>query len=319
VPPFPKPTFPYQFDVDAEIRQLRAHKRTRGVPLRRSHQLLLATWNIANLGTQQRESDHHRLIAEVLSWFDLIALQEVTADFSELEYLAHLLGSSYRILFSDVAGNNERMAFVYHGRKLKLLEKVGEIEVPPSAHRHIRLPGIAAEYRGFDRNPYIATFRVGRTSLALANVHLYFGSANRTDVERRALETFAVARWADLTRKSPYAFTREIIALGDFNMPKCEPGDPIFDALTRRGLELPGHSSGIGSSIASDNRYDQIAFFPGGTKDCFIGEMGVFDFDGVIFPDLWHGRGQGDFNAYLRYYISDHRPMWMQFEFPVAD
>jgi hypothetical protein len=39
----------------------------------------------------------------------------------------------------------------------------------------------------------------------------------------------------------------------------------------------------------------------------------VFDYDKVVFPDLWQARGQTDFNAYLRYYMSDHRPMWVEF------
>jgi endonuclease/exonuclease/phosphatase family metal-dependent hydrolase len=315
MPPFPKPSFPLAIDVEYEVQRLRAHKRVRGVPARRSNQLLLATWNIANLGLQQREPEHHRIIAEILGWFDIIAIQEVTSNFSDLVLLSRLMGPSYRVLFSDCAGNNERMAFIYHIRKASLLEKIGEIEVPPSAHRHIKLPGVSSEYRGFDRNPYVATFRVGGTSLAIANVHLYFGSTSRTHVERRALETFAVARWADLTRRSRDSFTQEIIALGDFNMPMAQPGDPIYDALTRRGLQVPSHTSLIGSSIASDNRYDQIAFFPGHTSDCFTGKLGVFDFDAVLFSELWETR-RGDFNAYLRYFVSDHRPMWMQFEFP---
>jgi hypothetical protein len=42
-----------------------------------------------------------------------------------------------------------------------------------------------------------------------------------------------VGRWADLRRKSDYAFTENIVALGDFNIPKAEPGDDIYDALSR--------------------------------------------------------------------------------------
>ena len=316
MPAFPKPRFEFEFDAEAEIKRLRAHKRTRGIPPRRAHQHLIATWNIANFGAQQRQSTHMRLIAEIARWFDLIAVQEVNANFADLEYLAHLLGPSYQLVFSDVAGNNERMAFVYHRRKFTLLEQIGEIAVPPSAHRHIKLPGITESYRGFDRNPYIATFKAGRTSILLVNVHLYYGSNSPANIGRRALETFAVARWAELTRKSKYSFTREIVALGDFNMPKAHPGDPIFNALTRRGLHVPDHSSVVGSSIASDNEYDQIALFPGQTEEFYTGHMGIYDFDTVLFPDLWKNRAQKDFNAYMRYYISDHRPMWIQFEFP---
>ena len=96
-------------------------------------------------------------------------------------------------------------------------------------------------------------------------------------------------------------------------MPKREPADPIFRALTRLGLELPEHSTQIASSISTDANYDQIAFLPGTTKRCFTGHKGVFDYDTVIFPDLWqNGTNKERFRSYLRYYISDHRPMWVE-------
>ena len=94
--------------------------------------------------------------------------------------------------------------------------------------------------------------------------------------------------------------------LGDFNMPKADPADPLYQALTNKGLQVPAHSSQVGSSIASDAHYDQIAFFPGDVKNAFSGSMGVFDYDQVLFPDLFQTRGAKD-------YISDHRPMWMEF------
>jgi len=74
----------------------------------------------------------------------------------------------------------------------------------------------------------------------------------------------AVDRWADLRRKSRYALTPSIIALGDFNMPKVDPEDPIYQALTARGLRLPAHSTKVGSNLAGDRDYDQIVFFPPG-------------------------------------------------------
>jgi hypothetical protein len=104
-----------------------------------------------------------------------------------------------------------------------------------------------------------------------------------------------------------------LIALGDFNMPKREKGDPIFTALTKLGLDIPEHSTLIASSISSDANYDQIAFLPETTKRCFTGLKGVFDYDKVLFPDLWQdGVNEKNFRTYLRYYISDHRPMWVQ-------
>jgi hypothetical protein len=73
---------------------------------------------------------------------------------------------------------------------------------------------------------------------------------------------------------------------------------------------LPPHSTQIGSSIAEDAHYDQIAFFPGPTQDQFTGNSGVFDYDGGLFRALYRNRGLKDFLAYCRYYVSDHRPLW---------
>ena len=314
MPAFPKPKFAYDYDVQTEIDALRVHKRKRKVPARGSKRLLVATWNIANFGLQQRRDQDRRLIAEIVGWFDLVAVQEVRDNFADLEDVCRLLGGGWRMLFSDAGGNNERMAFLYDTRKVKLLEKVGEIAIPVSELRHIKLPGVAQTFQGFDRTPYLATFQVGQTSLCLVNVHLYFGSDTAAaSMNRRALETFAVARWAAQRRASRFSFTREIVALGDFNMPKRAPTDPIFQALTRQGLELPAHTSEVGSNLASDKHYDQIAFFPGQTKDCFR-QMGVFDFDAVVFKTLWEdpARSPADFRAYVRYYLSDHRPLWME-------
>ena len=64
----------------------------------------------------------------------------------------------------------------------------------------------------------------------LVSVHLYLGSDAQQDMDRRALETIAVARWADKRRNSKNAFVSDIIALGDFNLPKLADNDPIYKA-----------------------------------------------------------------------------------------
>ncbi len=194
---------------------------------------------------------------------------------------------SYRIVMSDASGNDERMAFLYDARKLTVLEEIGEIAFPPSRYKSVKLPGIDRQFDGFDRTPFLVAFSLNGSSLMLVNVHLYFGDDSPESMARRSLETFAVAKWADLRRKSLFSFTRELMVLGDFNMPKSEPGDPIYKALTRLGLELPEHSTQIASNITTDANYDQIAFLPETTRNCFTGLKGVFDYDAVVFPDLW--------------------------------
>jgi endonuclease/exonuclease/phosphatase family metal-dependent hydrolase len=317
MPVFPKPTFAYDYNVASEITLLRKHRKTRNIPKHEKGKLLVATWNIANLGAQDRRDQDRSLIAEILSWFDIVAIQECRENFGDLFDLHAKLPKSYRVAMSDASGNNERMAFLYDSRKLTALEEIGEIAFPPSRYKTIKLPGIEQEFNGFDRTPYLVSFSTGITSFIFVNVHLFFGDNSPESINRRSLETFAVAKWSDLRKRSPFSFTRELVALGDFNMPKCEPGDPIFKALTKLGLELPEHSTQIASSISTDANYDQIAFLPETTQHCFTGLKGVFDFDTVIFPDLWQdGTNKKDFRTYLRYYISDHRLMWMQLSIP---
>lgn len=317
MPPFPKPSFSFLYQADVEIQALRKYRDTkpgRAIPKKATNRLLIATWNIANLGIQQRRGEDYKLIAEMLTWFDLIAIQEVNDNLEGLRGIQQDLPKTMKLLFSDEAGNNERLAFVYDSRKVSLREKVGEISIPPSDARNIKLDGITQKFDGFDRNPYIASFEAGSFQFLLVNVHLYYGSESAIDVNRRRLETFAVARWSDNRRKSRNCYCKDIIALGDFNLPKAAPGDPIYDALTKRGLHLPQHTSEVGSNLASDNHYDQIAFFPGETQADFTGSSGIFDFDGAVFSQLHATRPLKDFLAYLRYYISDHRIMWAEFK-----
>lgn len=316
MPPFPKPTFSYEYQLSSQINALRQYREVkpgRAIPAKAADRLLMATWNVANLGVQERREKDYFLIAELVSWFDLVAMQEVNDNLSGLRAIQRHLPPSYRLLFSDAAGNDERLAFLYDSDKIALLEEVGEVAIPPSDVRHIRLPGIEQRFEGFDRNPYLAGFRSDSFVFVLVNVHLYFGSESAISVNRRSLETYAVARWADIRRRSPYAYSRDIIALGDFNLPKAEPGDPIYEALTKRGLHLPEHSTQIGSTIRTDSHYDQVAFFPGETQQDFTGNSGVFDFDGALFRTLWEERTPQEFFAYVRYYVSDHRPLWAEF------
>ncbi|HEY3214744.1 MAG TPA: endonuclease/exonuclease/phosphatase family protein [Actinomycetota bacterium] len=317
MPEFPKPTFSYEYDPDAQIDALREYEQNepgRDVPAKAANRLLIATWNIANLEAHDRRDKDHRLMAEILRWFDVIALQEVRDNLGDLLQIQSHLPASYELLFTDPSGNDERMTFVSDASKVKLLQEVGEVAPAPASFRYIKLPGITQRFDGFDRNPYLATFQAGTFTFSLVNVHLYFGTDSTYSKNRRSLEAYAIARWADLRRNSDFALTKDIIPLGDFNLPLVQPGDEIYEALTARGLQLPPHSTQVGgATVGQDTHYDQVAFFPGDTQNDFTGQSGVFDFDGAIFAYLWDTRPLSDFYDYVRYYMSDHRPLWAEF------
>lgn len=312
MPSFPKPNFVYNFDSDQQYELLDAHKTKRKIPNKEADKLLIASWNIANLGLQKRWKEHYRILAHIVDWFDVIAIQEVNVDLSGLLQIERELPANYELIFSDKAGNNERFAFIYDGNKVDLMELIGEVAIPPKDYCFIKLPGIDKKFTGFDRNPYVCSFQWMNEIFILINVHSFFGSEAKSDVNRRALETYAISRYADLTGNSKYAFSKNIIALGDFNLPMVQKGDLIYKALLARGLKLPKHSAKVYSNIANDKMYDQIAFLP--SLKSKIQANGVFDFDSVIFPDLWQD-SKAKFKSYLKYYISDHRPIWMQLKF----
>src|SRR5215212_6362469 len=151
MPPFPKPDFAYDYEIDHEIEAMRRYRDTRpgrAIPAQVPDRLLLATWNVANLGAQERLDEDHRLIAEIVSWFDLIAVQEVNNDLGGLREVHRHLPEAFRLLFSGPAGNEERLAFVYDSSKITVREEVGEIGVPPSDMRDIRLDGIEQTFDG---------------------------------------------------------------------------------------------------------------------------------------------------------------------------
>jgi endonuclease/exonuclease/phosphatase family metal-dependent hydrolase len=101
--------------------------------------LLLATWNLRDFdsnkfghGPRLPESLHY--IAEVISAFDLVALQEVNQNLSALRKVMKLLGSGWDFITTDLtegrSGNNERMTFVFDRRKITFRNIAGEVVLP---------------------------------------------------------------------------------------------------------------------------------------------------------------------------------------------
>ena len=318
MPSFPKPKFSYTVNLSKEINALRTYRDSDPdlkIPAASAKTLRVATWNIANLGAQEREDAHLKIIAEMISWFDIIAVQETKENYTDFKKIVAFAGTKYKFIFSDAAGNNERLAFIYNGSKVKIQEEVAEYAIPPSDYEDVKITGVAATFAGFDRSPFMVSFAAGAFQFTLMTVHLYYGDdADEKSIGRRCLEAYAVARWADLRSKSKYTYNgiSDVFALGDFNLPKVDPTDKIYKALVARGLELPEHTSQVYSNLNNDMSYDQIAFLPGSKTR--IKKHGVFPFDNKLFADIYQTMTPATFRGYVKYYISDHRPMWMELD-----
>jgi len=303
----------FAYSLATERQALLTTRALRGVPDKAENRLLAATWNLANFGIQDRSGDDFALMAEVISWFDLVAIQEIADDLRDLRLLMTNLPSTYKVIISDIGGNDERAGFLYDSTKVERLELAAEVAVSPSDLHNIRMRGISGSFQGFDRNPYVVAFRAGALEFTAVCVHLFFGSNAYYDEDRRALEAYALARWADQRHKAPGAYSQNILVMGDFNLPIRDESSNVYRALKANRLIVPKHSTAMGSNLAGDKNYDQVAFQAGGLQDSYSGKSGVFDFDHTpFFADAWH-TGQDYFNAAVKYHISDHRPLWAEF------
>ena len=109
------------------------------VPLKNvSDTLLLATWNLQAFDGGEadgRTAESYWYIAEIISHFDLVALQEVGANLGGLDKLKTLLGPTWKYVVSDTtegrAGNSERLAFLFDQRKVRFGGVAGEVVIPP--------------------------------------------------------------------------------------------------------------------------------------------------------------------------------------------
>jgi len=304
----------FTYSLANERQALLFTKALRNVPHKAANKLLAATWNLTNFGLQSRTDDDLALMAEVIGWFDLIAIQEVADDLEHLRVLTNHLPATYAVIFSDIGGNKERSGFLYDSSKVKRLELAAEVAIPSSGHRNIRMRGVSGAFMGFDRNPYTVAFRAGALEFTAVSVHLFFGSYAYYDEDRRALEAYALARWADQRHKAPGAYSQNILVMGDFNLPIRDDSSTVYKALKAKRLILPQHSTSMGSSLKGDKHYDQVAFHAGGMQGAYTGNSGVFDFDHTpFFVDAWN-TSYDYFNAAIKYHIADHRPLWAEFD-----
>ncbi|MGI0010410.1 MAG: endonuclease/exonuclease/phosphatase family protein, partial [Nitrosopumilaceae archaeon] len=104
--------------VPQELENLKKRIADAAVPKSTSNNFRLLTWNIRNLNGN-KEDKAISYIAEVCRNFDIIAIQEAKDDLGGLEKLQRELGTGYRFLFSDTAGNSERLVFVYDQNKVQ--------------------------------------------------------------------------------------------------------------------------------------------------------------------------------------------------------
>lgn len=228
--------------------------------------LLLGTWNLRNFDDDRFNNGHRTLedfyyIAEIISRFDIIAIQELCEDLTPLDKLMDLLGRNYRYIVSDVtegrAGNSERLAFIYDEDKVNFRGVTGEL-VLPDKMQIIDGEGEDAKRRQFSRTPFMAAFQSGWFKFVFTTVHIYFGKDSGPKYDRRVKEIRSVAKF--LSKRADRDVNRKDlgshILVGDFNIKR--EGSEGDEALIEEGFTVFRNREG--SNKDQTKFYDQISF-----------------------------------------------------------
>lgn len=188
--------------------------------------LLIATWNIRGFGnftrkwmSEEKDSPRRDLhsvycIAEILSRFDVIAVQEVKGNLRALRDTLKLLGENWSMVLTDTnksdSGNDERMAYLFDTRRVNLSGLAGEIVIP---NEWVNDPDKVLREQ-FVRSPYAVSFRSGDKTFILVTVHIIYGKKSKDRIK----EIHGIARWLNDWASDINAYDQNLIVLGDFNI-----------------------------------------------------------------------------------------------------
>ncbi len=305
--------------------------------------LLLATWNIRDFDKPtfgERSDEAIYYIAEIVSKFDIVAVQEVYEDLKGLKRLIKVLGGYWKYLTTDVTvgdrGNHERMTFLYDSRKISFGGVAGEAVLPPiEVVEDGKKKKVNAEQ--FWRTPFLCGFKAGWSRFMLASVHILWGASQATPANR-VEEIEKVAKFFRELTERKTTWSQNVILLGDFNI--FDVGDDTFKRLTDEGFIVPETLTEFTSNAKQNRQYDQIAFKIQDERLNWTEKSGVFKFFDYVYRDedeqtyvkamgeayttTSKGTPRADPSQYYKTFwrtheMSDHYPMWVELVIDFSD
>jgi hypothetical protein len=297
-------------DLAKRLKLLRERIDEANIPSSKLDESLnIATWNIREFGKKPRQIEAIHLLAEILNQFDLIAITELRDNLDDLRRVMAILGPYWRVVFCDArddfAGNDERIGYLYDKRMCAFTGLAAEAD-PPRA-RGALSGDPEADYQPLYvwwRSPYMASFVAGNFDFTVLTAHLRWGKS----VGEREEALRHLAEWIHRRQTSRYVFDKDIIVVGDFNIPKV--GDSLYKAITSKGLEMPPALAAVRfSTVSGQGRYDQILHYSKSGKS-FTNNGGILDFyqgdHTGLFPELTKEQ--------FTFQLSDHFPLWIQLD-----
>lgn len=243
--------------------------------------LLLATWNVRDLGKINRRGFGDRLpetyfyIAEVLSRFDFVAVQEVN-ELDEWKLVTDILGLDWGWIATDVTdpgigGNGERLTYLFDKRKVWFQNIAGEIVLPAKLLMTTNVEPTGADAadetvelndneigKQFRRTPFTALFQSAWFKFDICTVHIYYGTESGPKLQERIREIDRIANYFGDRAEKAFEDARSLVLLGDFNI--VGQDHDTMKALLSSGFTVPKPLQALPTNIGRDKYYDQIAF-----------------------------------------------------------
>lgn len=302
--------------------------------------LLVCSWNLKDFGAyNHRLPESYFYLAEIISKFDLVSVQECRADLEPLKILLRILGSDWTYLYNDVSdhdgSNSERSLIIYDKRRCNFSGQAGEIILHHKVSEDHDL-------KQFNRIPYLTGFTAEWKKFSLITLHLQPGN-KPTDaairkaeikflmklLEKRLSRTSEVRLWSD-----------NIIILGDMNL-----YDNDLEALqifaNNHFVQLTDLKEEDTTTAASQNTFDRIFFYDNSEYPALAthNKGGVFRMFDTVFKDEHAfephylayidaleaqriANGEPPFTDKANYFkthwrtrqMSDHYPIWVEMQ-----
>ncbi len=314
--------------------------------------ILLASWNIKEFGhLAERLPESYFYIAETISAFDIVALQEIKSTLFDLNLIMRLLGSHWKYIITDITegkkGNKERFGFLYDSRRINHSGLSGELVVPEEILSKLPDEAMQEGIRQLKRTPALTSFESGWKSFSIVNLHLHPGNS-ATDKKIRKREVMLLMQLLLQKRKKEnkdYAENPDIerllenlIILGDTNL--YEDNDDIVQLITQQDFKECEGLKGKTTNASETEIYDRIflnvnKYFKLATNDAGVENGNVFPIFDYVYTEenrpLYHDSMRMHKNdpsslttddTYKAYYhrywkrnqISDHLPVWIEIE-----
>ena len=341
--------------VASNLLSLRKRLKKEVPPKDLDDHLLLATWNIRDLGKKGQKQGPRNIedllyIAEIISTYDIVAVQEVN-DLKDWETIMNILGRDWEFIATDVSeyadgGNGERMTFVYDTRKVRFKNIAGEIVISRTKlitdNIEIESSEKFSQGRQFARTPFLVSFQAGWFRFDLCTVHIFYGAESGDKLKRRIKEIETISNEISKRAEVSLENGKTTILLGDFNI--VHPEHKTMQALRRQKFIIPKKVNKP-SNIGQDKYYDQIAIRTeerglisfidrtignpnGGVLKLFKTIMSDRDFEEYIPRMKMTKEGkklksklsfQKYFKKWRTYHLSDHHPMWVRIPINKSD